>query len=95
VRCTAGSHAMIVGGFRENWGSIVRIDRRMAGDSQAWVVEVLGKMLAQRRGGLVILERGEEACLSDKHLRPLRDRSGIDEMIIIAGYPKDQWHGRT
>lgn len=93
MRCREGDNAMVVGGFRDNWGSVVKVLRRHSTYADVWVVRVQGRMYAKRHDDYVILEAGEEACLTDKNLRPLHGGDGIDEMIVIAGLPKDKWHG--
>jgi hypothetical protein len=70
MRCQEGDRAVIVGGYRDNIGCLVDIERESK-YSGLWIVTTLGPTLAQVGGKLQVLPARASACISDEFLWPL------------------------
>ncbi len=90
MRCEAGDTAMIVGGFKDNLGHFVHVERRHKSIIDGWIVTILGSCVAVQDGQFVLLHAGALCGIYDRNLRPLRDKPGHDETLYLAGMPFDQ-----
>ncbi len=90
MRCEVGDTAMIVGGFKDNFGHFVHVARRHNTMVDGWIVQILGTCLGTLNGQIVLLHAGALCGIYDRNLRPIRDKPGHDETLYLAGMPFDK-----
>lgn len=80
MRCRVGDRAVIVGGFRDNIGHLVNVDRAHPSRIGWWVVEVLGNCIGRYPGDdFQIIPAGRIGAIRDLNLWPLRNEPDTKE----------------
>lgn len=95
MNCKPGDLAVIVAGFPENVGGLVRviaIDPLLSDLRPWWQVETLSTLVyaLEWSGNQIVgsIPPGSTSSVADEHIRPIRDQDGDDETLIWAGKPE-------